>query len=120
MPRALIWFDNVFVDLYTALFIAVAGASLHSRGGLRAHGLVGRSMLMLTLLLCVAGAVVDHAENFWLLAHMGTAPACHARELDGVVSLSLWKLRLFFLNAAIAAVWLARGRTRQMWSNPDF
>ena len=120
MPRLWIWVDNLLVDVYTALFVAVAAASWHSRGGGRAHGLTGRVMLHLTWLACVAGAVADHAENFWLLAHIGTPATGYSDELAGVAWLSLWKMRLFVLNALVAGGWLMAGRTRQMWRNPDF
>lgn len=121
MPRVLIWVDNLFVDLYTLFFI---GASCAAYKWLTT---VARDLIFLwrigigvTCSLAVLGGIADHAENFWLLAHMDpspiTNPGVSSEELAWVAQISGWKFRLFLINSGITALWWLSASARMGWA----
>jgi len=114
MPRLLIWLDNLLVDMYTLLFIAVVGRS-HARMTANpplAHPMAATAFTF-TLIGCVAGAVADHSENFWLLARIGSSPNLYFSELNTAVIVSEWKYRLLALNIASTVLWFVLARRHQ-------
>jgi hypothetical protein len=104
-PRLFVWLDNFFVDLYTLFFIGVCARS-YARLCRRADEDSGLrdAMLVASILLALAGAVTDHAENFWLLAHINVHWSVEG-DLPMVAAFSAWKFRLFALNAVLSAGW---------------
>jgi hypothetical protein len=121
VPRGLIWADNLFVDLYTLFFI---GASCAAYKWLTT---VARDLIVLwrigigvTCVLAVLGGIADHAENFWLLAHMDSSPITNpgfsSEELAWVALISGWKFRLFLINSGITALWWVSASARMGWA----
>lgn len=112
-PRLLVWVDNFFADLYTLFFIACAVVSYRrlNRHALR-PALAGTILLSASVVAALAGALLDHAENFWLLAHFGQLGEAVEVGIADAALLSIWKFRLAAANALIAALWLAVARYR--------
>ena len=105
-PRLFVWLDNLFVDAYTTAFIVGAVAWYRRMSKTSESGELRRRILLsATVVLCVVGGLVDHIENFWLLAHIGV-PGRDSNELAGVAALSAWKFRLFILNGAVLLAWI--------------
>lgn len=113
-PRLFIWADNLFVGLYTLFFL---GCMSVAYGRLRTPQQPAPRRLWLLLVLSVAsgltGAITDHGENFWLLAHIGEPLQGQDDDVAKVVLMSVWKFRLFALNLALALLWLAWAQYRR-------
>lgn len=105
-PRIHFWVDNLFADLL-ALFLVAAFARCGRTLPPPARGRAPRARLLLwaSAAVCVAAAVFDHAENFWLLANIGE-PVIYRRELDLVAWIGAWKWRLYGGELLLLAAWL--------------
>ena len=101
-----IWADNFFVDMYTIFFLASSAAAYRAlrRGRAGNNGLL-RTLFVTSVLFFLAGGIVDHIENFWLLAHVHRPEESLKGEILSVASLSVWKFRLFSINLAILLAW---------------
>lgn len=109
-PRLFVWTDNFFVDLYTLVFLGVCLSSYFRLNVSDSESsAVKKWLLAATVGSCLSGAIADHIENFWLLAHIGSGKH-YADELMLMASVSAWKFRLFGLNALIALGWAAYAR----------
>lgn len=118
-PRLFVWADNVLVDLYTLFFIGSLAASYKRlRRPTQEPSMPRRVLFVSSVALCLAGALVDHAENFWLLAHIGQHLSQAADDVDLVASLSLWKFRLAVLNLGLVLAWLAWASYRHIVPYP--
>jgi hypothetical protein len=108
-PRLLVWTDNLLVDLYTLFFV---GSCLRAYFRLKDSSVRDSSpscwLMAATVAVCLMGGFVNHVENFWLLAHIGTVD--DASELMTIANLTAWKFRLVTLNLVLLGAWTARTR----------
>lgn len=108
LPRFLVWVDNLAVDMYSIFFIGASTWVYREVTTLYSEPIAAwRCAITLSVLLVVAGAVADHSENFWLLAHMAGATSVlpSQTEVSIVANVSAWKFRLFGLNCLVAIAW---------------
>ena len=112
-PRFFVWADNLLVGLYTFLFvgcISVSYARLRPARQPAPRNL--QFVFVLSIASCLAGAVADHGENFWLLAHIGESLDGKAGDVAEVVVLTLWKFRLAAGNLALVLLWIGSAQYR--------
>jgi hypothetical protein len=100
-----VWADNFFVAAYTLFFIAAGARTfLALRPSSRTQALALRWLFGLALTTAVLGGLCDYIENFWLLAHIGSA-ADYSAELASVAAFTAWKFRFFALNLLAVIAW---------------
>jgi hypothetical protein len=117
-PRIYIWMDNLLIDTYTLLFIVIVGRS-YARITIETSRRKRSCWTMafgITLVSCIFGALADHSENFWLLAHIGTSHLTFTPGLNFVSGLSAWKIRFFVLNCLLSLLWVLACRRQQFRS----
>lgn len=107
-PRLFVWADNVLVALYTGLFGGCIGRAYVRVRAQRRFAPIGLQLALgASVASCLVGAVLDLAENFWLLAHMGEELTKVSADRDAVAEVSVWKFRLAVSNLALASAWSA-------------
>jgi hypothetical protein len=114
-----LWLDNLFVATYTLFFWGHAARCYQlCTNRLPVPVTRWRIRLLFAAAAALAGAFVDHAENFWLLADLsrGLVERC-LWPGDGLDALTLAKFRLFGVNCVVAvAWWLAARRAAAAWA----
>lgn len=114
-----LWLDNLFVATYTLFFWGHAARRYQlCTNRLPVPVARWRLRLWVAAALALTGALVDHAENFWLLGELsrGLVERCLwvGAELD---LLNVAKLGLFGVNSVLAvAWWVAARRSAAAWA----
>lgn len=110
-PRLFLWADNILVDIYTLFFIGCAVTTYHTvRLTHRKKKNVLKAIFVASVGSFIVGGLIDHAENFWLLAHIGMNPRV---VTDAATALSTSKFQFFFANLVIAFAWVTYGAWRR-------
>ena len=109
VPQLLVWADNLLTDMYTVYFVGYATwayREITTRYSDPIH--IWRAAITATCLLAITGGVLDHAENFWLLANMDGRPrdAAFQSQLSNVTALSVAKFQFAALNLGLALAWM--------------
>ncbi|MEZ2299387.1 hypothetical protein [Variovorax sp. RCC_210] len=124
VPELLVWADNLLTDMYTVYFIGYATWAYREITTLYSDPIrLWRAAITVTCLLAIAGGVLDHAENFWLLANMDGRPqeATFQSQLNNVAAISAAKFQLAALNLVVALAWMFTwlGRHRRFGKDID-